>query len=107
MTRDHDSKRAIRARMKVTGEKYTVARTALVAPTTSSLHTTETSLSQGGTMTTVQRDLLDELDGRGFAVVRSAMTSEEVSRLAVVVDEVVSTRLAEKQEEDRSRRAAG
>ena len=33
MTRDHDGKRAIRARMKVTGERYTVARSALVGST--------------------------------------------------------------------------
>ena len=107
MTRDHDIKRPIRARMKVTGEPYTVARSALVAPSASRALASETSPSQGGTMAAVRTDLLDELDERGFAVLRSFMTPDEVARLTVIVDEIVSTTLTEKQEEDRRRRDAG
>ncbi|HEX7168848.1 MAG TPA: phytanoyl-CoA dioxygenase family protein [Acidimicrobiales bacterium] len=107
MTRDHDIKRAIRARMRVTGEPYTVARSALVVPSTSRAPASETSPSQGGTMAAVLTDLLDELDDRGFAVLRSFLAADEVARLTAVVDEIVSTTLAEKQDEDRRRREAG
>src|SRR5688572_14184560 len=102
MTRDHDSKRAIRARMKVTGERYTVARSALVAPSTSRPPSrSETTESQGGTVASVDTDLLGELDERGFAVIRSFAPPDEVARLTAVVDEVVATTLAAKQEERR------
>jgi len=107
MTRDHDMKRAVRARMRATGERYTVARSALVAPDRSDAPKSETSLSQGGTMPVVHIRMLDELDERGFAVLRSFATADEVARMTVVVDEVISTTLAEKQAEEDRRRHAG
>lgn len=107
MTRDHDMKRAVRARMRTTGERYTVARSALVAPNPSDAPTSETSQSQGGTMPVVHRRMLDELDERGLVVLRSFATADEVARMTVVVDEVISTTLATKQEEEDRRRGAG
>ena len=58
-------------------------------------------------MPIVQIRMLDELDERGFAVFRSFATTDEVARMTDVVDEVISTTLAEKQSEDDRRRAAG
>lgn len=107
MTRDHDMKRAIRARMKVTGEQYTAARSALVAPGASRAPASETSESQGGVMAAVQSELLEELDQRGFAVLRSFIESDAVARLMEFVNDIVSAAVADKQEEDRARRAAG
>lgn len=107
MTRDHDLKRAVRARMSVTGEKYTVARSALVAPATSRTAPSETSESQGGTVATTETGVLAEIDERGYAVLRSFVSGDGLARMRDAVDEVVSTTLATKQEEDRERRAAG
>ena len=107
MTRDHDMKRAIRARMKVTGERYTAARSALVAPSVPPAAGSETSESQGGTMASAHTELLDELDTRGFAVIRGFATPEQVARLTAVVDEVIAATVAEKQEEADQRLAAG
>lgn len=107
MTRDHDVKRAIRARMKVTGESYTVARSALVAPTAPSAPHSQATPSQGAKVATVQTGLIDELDEGGFAVIRSFATAEQVMHLTAVVDEVISTVLAEKQQEALDRHAAG
>jgi ectoine hydroxylase-related dioxygenase (phytanoyl-CoA dioxygenase family) len=56
---------------------------------------------------TVQTGLIDELDARGFAVIRSFATAEQVMRLVAVVDEVISAVLAEKQQEALDRQAAG
>lgn len=107
MTRDHDMKRAVRARMRATGERYTVARSALVAPDPSDAPKSETSQSQGGTMPVVHIRMLDELDERGFVVLRSFATAEEVARMTAFVDDVISTTLAVKQEEEDRRRDAG
>lgn len=107
MTRDHDMKRAVRARMRASGERYTVARSALVARDSSDAPKSETSQSQGGTMPVVHIRMLDELDERGFVVLRSFATADEVARMTAVVDEVISTTLAEKQEEEDRRRDAG
>jgi hypothetical protein len=107
MTRDRDMKRAIRARMKVTRERYTVARSALVASDAAGGSTSETSSSQGGTMPRVGAGLLVELEERGFAVLRSFATPDEVTRMTAHVEEVVARTLADKQEKDRQRRAAG
>lgn len=107
MTRDHDMKRAVRARMRATGERYTVARSALVAPDASDTPNSETSQSQGGIMPVVDIGMLDELDERGFAVFPSFATTEEVARMTAVVDEVISATLAEKRAEEDRRRAAG
>lgn len=106
MTRDHDMKRAVRARMRVTGERYTTARSALVAPDHSPAPP-ETSRSPGGLMSALQGELLGELDERGFALVRAFASQEELRSVTAIVDEVISATLAEKQEEDRRRRAAG
>lgn len=107
MTRDHDMKRAVRARMNATGEKYTVARSALVAPGTSRTESSKTSESQGGTVTTTDTSVLTEVDERGYAVLRSFIGGNDLARLGLAVDEAVSATLAEKQTEDRERRAAG
>lgn len=93
--------------MKVTGESYTVARSALVASTAPSAPDSQATPSQGGKVATVQTGLIDQLDERGFAVIRSFATVEQVMRLTAVVDEVISTVLAEKQQEALDRRAAG
>ena len=95
MTRDHDTKRAIRARMKVTGERYTVARAALVAaPATT-----------GGTVST--STIQDELAERGFVIIRSFATGERLDRLVATVDEIIARTVAEKLEEGERRREAG
>lgn len=107
MTRDHDMKRAVRARMNATGEKYTVARSALVAPATSRRTPSETSESQGGTVTTTDTNVLAEIDERGYAVLRSFVSGSDLARMSDAVDEAVSATLAEKQAEDRARRGAG
>lgn len=107
MTRDHDIKRKIRARMKVTGERYTVARSALVAPAASDTRLSETSHSLGGTMAAVHTGLLEELDERGFAVLRSFITPRQLGQSTRVVDEVVAEALADKQELEHQRRAPG
>lgn len=107
MTRDHDIKRAIRARMKVTGKPYTVARAALVAPSVPPAPGSETSESQGGTMASVHTELRDDLDERGFAVIRTFATPEQVARLTAAVDEVIAATVAEKQEEADQQLAAG
>jgi ectoine hydroxylase-related dioxygenase (phytanoyl-CoA dioxygenase family) len=57
-------------------------------------------------MEAVQSEL-QELDERGFAVFRSFATPDEVARMTAVVDEVISSTLAEKEEQERERRAAG
>ena len=106
MTRDHDVKRAIRARMKATGEPYTVARSALVAPTPSSPES-QAAAPQGGTVAPVEARVIEELDGRGFAVLRSFATAEQVAELTEVVDDVISSVRAEKEAEARARHAAG
>jgi len=107
MTRDHDMKRAIRTRMKDTGERYTVARSALVAPSSSSSPAPETALSQGETMASDQTDLLNELDERGFALVKSFAPPSEVATLTAVVDEIVAATIAQKLAEADERQAAG
>jgi ectoine hydroxylase-related dioxygenase (phytanoyl-CoA dioxygenase family) len=107
MTRDHDLKRAVRARMTATGEKYTVARSALVAPATTRAGAAETSESQGGTVATINTDLLEEIDERGYAVLRSFVRPDGLARISGAVDEAVAAALAEKEAEDRKRRAAG
>ena len=106
MTRDHDIKRAVRARMSATGERYTVARSALVAPDQSSANS-ETSHPQGEVMSAVDTDIFEELDALGFALLRSFIAPDDVARLSLVVDEVISATNAEKQEEAERRRAAG
>ena len=58
-------------------------------------------------MPVVQIRMLDELDERGFVVLRSFATALEVARMTAVVDEVISTTLAKKQEEEDRRRDAG
>ena len=58
-------------------------------------------------MPAVHSRMLDELDERGLAVLRSFATADEVARMTVVVDEVISTTLATKQEEEDRRRDAG
>lgn len=107
MTRDHDMKRAVRARMAATGKRYTVARSSLVAPNPPTASDSETSPSQGGTMATTDSSVLAAIDERGYAVLRSFVSPDALARMSDAVDEVVSTTLAEKQEEDRQRRAAG
>lgn len=107
MTRDHDLKRAVRARMQATGEKYTVARSALVAPAASRTAPSETTASQGGTVPTTDTDVLAEIDERGYAVLRSFISGVDLARMDHAVDEAVEARLAEMQAEDRERRAAG
>ncbi len=107
MTRDHDVKRAIRARMAVTGEPYTVARSALVAPTPTPARDPQATPSQGGAVPSVPTDLMNDLDERGFAVMRSFASGEQVTRLTAVVDEVISTVLAKKQQEALDRQADG
>ena len=106
MTRDHDIKRAVRARMSATGERYTVARSALVAPAHSGT-TSETSQSEGETMPAVDTDLLAVLDEQGFAIIRSFATSDELERINAVVDEVVNAKISEVHEEEERRRAEG
>ena len=88
MTRDHDRKRAVRARMRATGERYTVARSALDARDPADAPKAETSQSQGGTMPVVDIRTLAEFDARGFVVLRLFATAEEVARITAVVDEV-------------------
>ena len=95
MTRDHDTKRAIRARMKATGERYTAARSALVAP----------PATQGGTVSS--STIQDELAERGFVVIRSFATGERLDRLVALVDEIITRTVAEKMEELNRRVAAG
>jgi ectoine hydroxylase-related dioxygenase (phytanoyl-CoA dioxygenase family) len=104
MTRDHNLKRAARARMKVTGERYTVARAALVAPAPAPA---KASATRGGAMPTVHTDLLAELDEQGFAIVRSFASSDELARITAVVDEVVGETIRKVREESERRRAAG
>lgn len=58
-------------------------------------------------MPVVHIRMLDELDERGFAILRSFATTEEVARMTLVVDEVISTTLAQKQAEEDRRREAG
>ena len=106
MTRDHDIKRAVRARMAATGERYTVARSALVAPADSGT-TSETSQSEGETMPAIDTDLLALLDEQGFAILRSFATSDELERINAVVDEIVTAKISEVHEEEERRRAAG
>lgn len=106
MTRDHNMKRAARARMKATRERYTVARSGLVAPAPPA-PSAKTSSSQGGAMSEVHTDLLAELDKQGFAIVRSFATSDELERINAVVDEVVTAKVNEVREEAERRRAAG
>lgn len=102
MTRDHDTKRAIRARMKVTGERYTVARSALIAP---SAPTAAAASTEGGTV--ASSTIHDELDEVGFVVVRSFVTGDRLDRLIELVDEIVATIVAAKLEEENRRREAG
>ena len=105
MTRDHDIKRAIRARMKVTGESYTVARSALVAPTPG--RDAQTTASQGGTVAPIDEGLLGELDQRGYAVLDGFVTPERAAELTQVVDDVIAAVSAAKQQEALAREAAG
>lgn len=93
--------------MEATGEKYTVARSALVAPTAATTPPSEASESQGGTMSSVEIGVRDELDERGFAVIRSFATQEQIESMAALVDEVIATTVAEKQERARELEAAG
>lgn len=58
-------------------------------------------------MPRVDTDLLAELDEQGFTILRSFATSDELERIDAVVDEVVSARISEVQEEAERRRAAG
>lgn len=58
-------------------------------------------------MASVDTGLIDELDERGFAVIRSLATPEQVAGMTAVVDEVIETTIADKQEEGRQREAAG
>ena len=58
-------------------------------------------------MAAVQTELLEDLDERGFAVLRSFATPDEVERMTAVVDGIISSTLAEKREEEDRRRAAG
>ena len=51
--------------------------------------------------------MLDELDERGFVVLRSFATAGEVAHMTAVVDQVISITLAKKQEEEDRRRDAG
>lgn len=106
MTRDHDIKRAVRARMKATGERYTAARSALVAPS-EPVAQSETSQPQGEAMPTVRTDLFEELDERGFAILRSFASSNDLDRMIAVADEVVTAKVTEVHEEAERRRAAG
>ena len=107
MTRDHDMKRAIRARMRATGEPYTVARAALAAPSLPATRGPETHDPLGGTMASVHNALLNELDEHGFAVLRSFATADQVAHLTEVVDEVIASAAAQKLEEGRRRLALG
>lgn len=106
MTRDHDMKRAIRARMQVTGESYTVARAALVAPTIPATES-KASESQGGTMASVQTTLLDELNERGFTIIRGLATPEQLAGLTALIDGVVEELSTANLEDNRTRVAAG
>ena len=106
MTRDHDIKRAIRARMSVTGERYTVARSALVATPPPGADA-GTSQSEGEAMSAVTPDLLAELDEQGFSILRSFVTSAELERITAIVDEVVTAKINQVRKESERRRAAG
>jgi len=106
MTRDHDLKRAIRKRMKATGERYTVARAAVVAPDPPA-PSSGTSRSRGGTMAIALTDLLGELDEQGYAILRACITGDELAHLVALGDDVLTTRLAANQAEEDRRRAEG
>lgn len=105
MTRDHDVKRAIRARMRATGETYMVARTAFVAPSEPS-GGPETSESQGGTMSSIT-SVLENLDRNGFALVQGFASPTQVADLAGLVDAEISVLAAEALVEARRRLEAG
>ena len=106
MTRDHNMKRATRARMKVTGERYTVARSALVDASPPPAPA-KTSSSQGEAMPAAHSDFLAELDEQGFAILRSFATSDELERINAVVDEVITAKINDVRDESERRRAAG
>jgi len=58
-------------------------------------------------MSAVNTDLLAELHEQGFAILRSFATSDELARINAVVDEVVTAKISEVQEEGERRRTAG
>lgn len=89
MTRDHDIKRAVRARMKATGERYTVAHSALVHSEQLQVKA-RTSQSQGGTMNATSTAFLQRLDENGFALIRAFATPRQVAALREVADDVIA-----------------
>jgi hypothetical protein len=105
MTQDRDSKREVRARMRVTGERYTQARNALYGPSVGTPPVRSTPDAKGVVM--VNEQLLASLDRDGYAVVRNVVPSPVIRDLRQWVEGLVDDDLAWRMREVQRRRDAG
>ena len=104
MTQDHNAKRAIRARMDATGERYTVARAALLGASTSS---PSGPRPHPGGETMSMDELVASLDRDGYGIVRDVLPKAAAEELRVWAEELVEDDLRWRLEEAERRRAAG
>jgi ectoine hydroxylase-related dioxygenase (phytanoyl-CoA dioxygenase family) len=107
MTREHNAKRAVRARMRATGERYTQARSALFGDAPSVGAPSAGSIPDRGGTSVVTQELLDALDRDGFVVVRDVVPKEVVDDLRQWVDGLVDEEMRWRTAEVERRRAVG
>lgn len=105
MTRDREAKREVRARMRVTGERYTQARDALFGPSLPASLAPSRPDAGGGDM--VDKQLLESLDRDGYAVVRGVVPKPTIDELRRWVDDQTNADLEWRRAEVRRRREAG
>ena len=105
MTRDHNAKRAIRERMRATGERYTQARSALLGSSAASPPVSPTPDLRGGEMNIPE--LLEQLDRDGYAVVRRVASHALVDDVGQWARRLIDDELQWRLDEAERRRAAG
>lgn len=105
MTQDHNSKRQVRARVRVTGERYTQARSALFGPSKADRTAEPKPDSTGETMASAQ--MQSALDRDGYAVVRDVTPRHVIEDLRQWVQGLVDEDLAWRLDETERRRDAG
>ena len=105
MTRDRDTKRAVRARMRATGERYTQARSALYGSSSSTPSIGSGPDAEGGAMRS--DEVLEQLDRDGYAVIRGVVPTATVDELRRWVDQLADEDIDWRMREVRRRREAG
>jgi len=105
MTRDRDTKRAVRARMRATGERYTQARSALYGSSSGNSASGSGPDAEGGAMRS--EEVLEQLDRDGYAVLRGVVPAEAVDELRGWVDQLADADIDWRMREARRRREEG